>query len=289
MLRIEDASVVYQNGVCALDRINLNFEHGRFIGLLGPSGAGKSTLLRCLNGLVRPSRGDVITGNGESIFASRATLRRHRRGTAMIFQQHHLIGRHTALKNVLIGRLAFRTSLRSLVPAGRAERRLALEVLDRVELLDWALSRADELSGGQQQRIGVARALIQKPCTILADEPIASVDPVIAVRILELIDRVCREDKITAIVSLHQVDLARRFADRIIGLSGGRVVFDGPADALDRGAMQRIYAAGSPDLSPVTAARPQAEEEHPHESPSPSLPHGWRDVDRSQPFRVRAG
>ncbi|MFL6821442.1 MAG: ATP-binding cassette domain-containing protein, partial [Xanthobacteraceae bacterium] len=169
VLRIEGCSLVYPNGVCALDGISLSFELGRFTVLLGPSGAGKSSLLRCLNGLTRPSRGAVIGSDNQSIFATRAALRRHRRRTAMIFQQHHLIARHTALKNVLLGRLGFHTSLRSLLPPGRTERRLALEVLDRVELLDRALSRADELSGGQQQRVGIARALIQAPNTILAD------------------------------------------------------------------------------------------------------------------------
>jgi phosphonate transport system ATP-binding protein len=219
--------------------------------LLGPSGAGKSTLLRCLNGLVRPSRGDILGRNGRSIFAARTTLRRHRQGTAMIFQQHHLIGRLTVLQNVLIGRLGFHASMRSLLPAGRGERRLALEALDRVQLLDRALSRADELSGGQQQRVGIARALVQNPHAILADEPVASLDPAIAVRVLELIHRICREDGITAIVSLHQVELGRRFADRMIGLADGRVVFDGTARELNASMLQRIYAARPDDL-PVT-------------------------------------
>ncbi len=285
MLRIEGASVVYQSGVCALDDVSLDFDHGRFIALLGPSGAGKSTLLRCLNGLARPSRGDVVAGEGESIFTSRAALRGHRQRTAMIFQQHHLIGRQTALQNVLLGRLAFRSSLRSVFPPNRAERCLGLDVLQRVGLLDCALSRADQLSGGQQQRIGVARALIQRPRTILADEPVASLDPATALRILELIDRVCREDGIKAIVSLHQIELARRFADRIIGLSGGRVVFDGPAAALDRGTMQRIYAAPSPDRIP----HPQFEEEPTHESPIFPVPHGGRHAEHDQAVRARSG
>jgi phosphonate transport system ATP-binding protein len=281
MLRIEDASVVYQNGVCALDGVSLTFDRGRFIALLGPSGAGKSTLLRCLNGLVRPTRGDVIAGDA-SIFASRAVLRRHRRQTAMIFQQHHLIGRQTALKNVLIGRLAFRASLPSLLPARRAERRLGLAALDRVDLLERALDRADELSGGQQQRVGIARALIQRPHTILADEPVASLDPTSAARVLDLIQRICREDDITAIVSLHQVELARRFADRIIGLSGGRVVFDGSVDTLDHAALQRIYVETAP-----------TETEPSHESPASALPApsnaGRRNAGFGRPARARAG
>ena len=152
--------------------------------LLGPSGAGKSTLLRCLNGLVRPSGGDVL-GDRQSIFASRSVLRHHRQRTAMIFQQHHLIGRLTALQNVLIGRLGFHSSFQSLLPFKRVERRRALDALERVELLDRALNRADELSGGQQQRVGIARALVQSPHTILANEPVASLDPATAAQVLE--------------------------------------------------------------------------------------------------------
>jgi phosphonate transport system ATP-binding protein len=209
----------------------------------------------------------------------------------MIFQQHHLIGRHTALKNVLLGRLGFRTSLRSLLPPSRAERRLALEVLDRVELRDRALSRADELSGGQQQRVGIARALIQAPNTILADEPVASLDPATAIRVLELIHRICREDGITGIVSLHQFELARRFADRVIGLSNGRVVFDGSIDELDRSALQRIYTTDSPDLLSPTAKTipPQVEKEHRHESPPSSVSSGRSNVRHHRHLRSGAG
>jgi phosphonate transport system ATP-binding protein len=256
-----------------------------------PSGAGKSSLLRCLNGLIRPSRGAITGSDNQSIFVSAGALRRHRRQTAMIFQQHHLIGRHTALKNVLLGRLGFHTSLRSLLPPSRAERRLALEVLDRVELRDRALSRADELSGGQQQRVGIARALIQAPNTILADEPVASLDPATAIRVLELIHRICREDGITAIVSLHQFEFARRFADRVIGLSNGRVVFDGSIDELDRSASQRIYTTDSPDLLSPTAKTipPQVEKERRHESPPSSISSGRSNVHHHRHLRSGAG
>jgi phosphonate transport system ATP-binding protein len=291
VLRIEGCSLVYPNGVCALDGINLSFELGRFIVLLGPSGAGKSSLLRCLNGLTRPSRGAVIGSDNQSIFASRAALRRHRRQTAMIFQQHHLIARHTALKNVLLGRLGFHSSLRSLLPPGRTERRLALEALDRVELLDRALSRADELSGGQQQRVGIARALIQAPNTILADEPVASLDPATASRVLELIHRICRQDGITAVVSLHQYELARRFADRVIGLSNGRVIFDGSIAELDRSGLQRIYTTGLPDLLSPTSKTipPQVEEEHRYETTPSSVSSGGSNVRLNRRRRSGAG
>jgi phosphonate transport system ATP-binding protein len=168
------------------------------------------------------------------------------------------------------------------LPARRAERRLGLAALDRVDLLERALDRADELSGGQQQRVGIARALIQRPHTILADEPVASLDPTGAARVLDLIQRICREDDITAIVSLHQVELARRFADRVIGLSGGRVVFDGSVDTLDHAALQRIYVETAP-----------TETEPSHESPASALPApsnaGRRNAGFGRPARARAG
>jgi phosphonate transport system ATP-binding protein len=248
MLSVRDVEVTYPNGVAALVKTNVTFERGRFFVLLGTSGAGKSTLLRTLNGLVRPTRGDVQVEGRGSIFKSGTALRAHRRRTGMVFQQHHLIGRLTALENVLMGRLAAHGTLRSMLPLPREDRLLALEVLDRVGLADRALDRADQLSGGQQQRVGIARAKAQLPEIMLADEPVASLDPETAVKVLGDLHRICREDGITAIVSLHQVDLARRFADRIIGLAQGRVVFEGKPDELSLPALDTIYKATSPRL-----------------------------------------
>ena len=249
MLSVRDIRVTYANGVTALHPTSLAFQPGQFTVLLGTSGAGKSTLLRSLNGLVRPSGGEVETGEQASIFASRASLRAHRRHTAMVFQQHHLIGRLTALQNVLTGRLSMHGALRSLAPFPRADRLIALEALKRVGLAERALDRADQLSGGQQQRVGIARAMAQEPKLILADEPVASLDPATAVSVLADLHRICGEDGITAIVSLHQIDLARQFADRIIGLSLGRVVFDGRPEQLNAAALQRVYSSTRPPLS----------------------------------------
>ena len=241
MLSAHDLSVIYSNNYRALHPTNVRFTRGQFVVLLGASGAGKSTLLRCLNGLVKPTQGDVRTQAHGSIFKSTAALRAHRRRTGMVFQQHHLIGRMSALRNVLMGRLAFHGSLRSLAPLAHADRQLGLEALERVGLLDRALQRADRLSGGQQQRVGIARALVQEPEIILADEPVASLDPATALRVLSDLHRICREDGITAIVSLHQVDLARQFADHIIGISAGSIVFEGAPDKLDTSDLQKIY------------------------------------------------
>jgi phosphonate transport system ATP-binding protein len=249
MLSVHDLSVTYGNGHQALQPTSLTFERGKFIVLLGMSGAGKSTLLRSLNGLVRPTSGDVFVPMHGSIFASRSALRAHRRRTGMVFQQHHLIGRRTALQNVLTGRLGMHGALRTMRPLPRADRLIALEALERVGLADRALDRADQLSGGQQQRVGIARAMAQKPEFMLADEPVASLDPATANRVLADLHRICREDGITAIVSLHQVDLARQFADRIVGLSQGRVVFDGRPERLGDTALDQIYASARAPLA----------------------------------------
>jgi phosphonate transport system ATP-binding protein len=241
-VRTESLGVTYPNGTVALAPADITISPGSFTVLLGASGAGKSTLLRCLNGLVRPSQGRVLDSRGDDI-ASAQALRRHRRETGMIFQQHQLIGRVSVLGNVLTGRLGYHSALRTLLPFSVAEKRLALEALDRVGLLDKALARADQLSGGQQQRVGIARALVQQPRLILADEPVASLDPATAERVLGLLHGICRADGLTAVVSLHQLEFARRFGERIIGLAGGSVVFDGPPERLDDATAARLYGA----------------------------------------------
>lgn len=250
MIHVEGLEVVYANGTRALAPCTLAFETGAVTVLLGASGAGKSTLLRCLNGLVRPTAGRVIAADAGDIARGRA-LREHRRRTGMVFQQHQLIGRVSVLGNVLTGRLGYHSSLRSLLPFSREERLLALAALERVGLLETALRRADQLSGGQQQRVGIARALVQQPRLILADEPVASLDPATAERVLAQLAAICREDGLSAIVSLHQLEFARRFADRIVALAGGAVVFDDAPDVLDEAAVARIYGAAAP-ASPVT-------------------------------------
>lgn len=240
MIQIENIHVNFPGGVTALHPTTLNFKKGEFTVLLGASGAGKSTLLRCLNQLT-PSSGGTITVDGLGSLTNRRQLHQHRKQTGMIFQQHQLIGRHSALANVLLGRIGYHTAWRSLFPLPHAERRIALECLERVGLLHKALERADRLSGGQQQRVGIARALAQRPRLMLADEPVASLDPATSHNVLAELRRIGREDSITTVVSLHQVDLAQAYADRIIGLAHGRVVFDGPPCELTASAQQAIY------------------------------------------------
>lgn len=246
MIAVKSARVIYPNGTEALKPCTLRFAAGAFTVLLGASGAGKSTLLRSLNGLVPLTEGLVIA---EGLGDISRSLRAHRSRTGMIFQQHQLIGRRTVLANVLMGRLGHHSGLRTLLPFSAAEKHLALAAIERVGLVEFALRRADQLSGGQQQRVGIARALVQQPRIILADEPVASLDPATAVRVLGLLHDICRDDGLTAIVSLHQLELARRFADRIIGIAGGEVMFDGPPAALSAAHVARIYGgAPQPEL-----------------------------------------
>lgn len=241
LLQLRDLTVEYKPGVSALANCSLDITRGEFVVLLGTSGAGKSTLLRTINGLVSATHGSVLLADLPPPPYRAAVLREHRRRTAMVFQHHHLIGRQTVLANVLMGALGSRPVWRSLFPWQRQDRLKALACLERVGLLDLALSRADQLSGGQQQRVGIARCLMQSPRLLLADEPVASLDPVTARGVLELLRNICKHDGLTAIVSLHQLDLAKRFADRIVGLSNGRVVFDKDGHEFNDSALANIY------------------------------------------------
>lgn len=240
MIRLEDVSVAF-SGLQALCPTSLEFRRGEFAVLLGASGAGKSTLLRCLNLLNRPRTGKVVTADLGDL-GNPQSLHEHRKRTAFIFQQHQLIGHNTALANVLVGRLGYHPTWRTLLPLPRAERQIALESLARVDLLHKALERVDRLSGGQQQRVGIARALAQSPRLVLADEPVASLDPATADKVLALLRRICDEDRITSVVSLHQLEFARTYADRVVGLAHGRVVFDGPPSELTDAALSAIYS-----------------------------------------------
>jgi phosphonate transport system ATP-binding protein len=246
----------YGNGVAALQGVDLAIAPGSFVVILGPSGAGKSTLLRCLNGLETPSAGEArIRG----VRVESRSLRAIRTRVAMVFQSFNLVGRLNVMANVLCGRLGKRSTLASLVYLMRREDvAVAHRALARVGLTDRAWERADRLSGGQQQRVGIARALAQEPEVVLADEPVASLDPATSEEILDLLTGIQRRDRITMVVSLHQVEYARRYAERVIGLNDGRVVFDGTADALTPDVLESIYrrpAGGKADAEPVLADR----------------------------------
>ncbi|MDQ2997804.1 MAG: phosphonate ABC transporter ATP-binding protein [Chloroflexota bacterium] len=229
----------------ALDTISFDVAPGEFVAILGRSGAGKTTLFRCLTRLVKPDSGTIIV-DGAALLALRGRhLRAIRREIGLIFQQFNLIRRMTAIENVLVGRLGHVPTWRVLLRRFRhADRQLALASLDRVGLLEQAYQRADTLSGGQQQRVAIARVLAQRSRLILADEPVASLDPESAGSVLKTLRMVARERNIAVVCSLHQVELAVEFADRIIGLHAGRVVVDVPAVELGTAEHQRIYQTG---------------------------------------------
>ncbi|GLE52246.1 phosphonate ABC transporter ATP-binding protein [Mycobacterium montefiorense] len=252
MLELAAVSKTYGRGVQALAPTYLSIEPGQVTVLLGPSGAGKSTLLRCMNLLVQPTTGTVRADSLPALDSRRA-LREHRRRTGMVFQQHHLIARCTVLHNVLLGRTGYHGLARGLLPASRADQCIAMDALTQVELLDKALERAGSLSGGEQQRVGIARALAQQPRLILADEPVASLDPGTAQRVMALLRGVCVQNGITLVASLHQVELALEHADRIIGLAHSQIVYDGPSTDVSGRVLQQIYE-GAPGHTRLTGA-----------------------------------
>ncbi len=249
-IELRGVKVVYGNKTLALKTTDIDFADDEVTVLLGPSGAGKSTLLRVLNHLVKPNAGTVKIRDVGAL-RDRKVVRTHRLRTAMVFQQHQLIARLSALQNVLLSRIGNYSFLRSLFPLPVEERRWALECLDRVGLFEKALTRCDALSGGQQQRVGIARAIAQKPNLILADEPVASLDPASSERVLTSLREICQQDRIPAIISLHQLEYARAYADRIVGLSQGAVVFDGPPSNLTEDVLDEIYGTPTTSVQPL--------------------------------------
>jgi len=234
VLDIQHLSKTYAGGARALHDVNIKVGAGEFLVILGPSGAGKSTLLRCINRLVDPSEGQVFH-NGAEITAHRGDLRAIRRQFGMVFQQFNLVKRSSVLTNVLAGRLGYAPTGSSLVHRfSAADRELAAKAMARVGITDQARKAARELSGGQQQRVGIARALMQQPRMILADEPVASLDPVLAHSILGHLEQLNREDRITILCSLHYLDLVQRYASRVIGLRAGRLVWRGTDEDIRR-------------------------------------------------------
>jgi phosphonate transport system ATP-binding protein len=246
VIRVRGLRKEYPGGPRALDGVDLDIGPGEFVALIGASGAGKSTLLRCLNGLVTPTAGEVRIGDQAVTGASPEALRRVRARIGFVFQQFNLLRRLTVLENTLIGRLAHTSRWRSLVGwFGPADVARAHAILTRVGLDGLAGRRVDTLSGGQQQRVAIARALLQEPAVVLADEPMSSLDPALAHTVMEFLRRINQEDGITVVASLHVLELAQAYGRRVIGLSRGRVVHDGPPDSLDAAAAARIFGSAS--------------------------------------------
>lgn len=242
MIVIKDLHKEYGRATKALQGINLEIKQGQFVVLLGPSGAGKSTLLRCINGLVKPTCGEVFVA-GEAVHGNRK-LEQVRRKVGMIFQQFNLVKRLTVLENVLCGRLAHTNVFTSCLKLfSQQDIDFALQCLERVGLGHKAYQRADQLSGGQQQRVGIARALAQCPAIILADEPVASLDPKSAEQVMEMLWTIKEQDGITLVVSLHNIELATRYAERIVGIRDGVLVLDKSATLLTAIDVGCVYGA----------------------------------------------
>jgi phosphonate transport system ATP-binding protein len=241
-IRVEDLGMTFPGGVRALDGVSLEVHEGEFLAVLGLSGSGKTTLLRCVNRLIDPTEGRIWIFDSEITAASGAELRALRRQVAMIFQQFNLVKRHTVLTNVLsgaLGRMALLPSLVLSFPA--AEQQAAVAALDRVGLGGREASRADALSGGQQQRVAIARALMQTPRIILADEPVASLDPALRHSVMRHIESLNRDEGLTVLCALHDIDLVARYATRMVALRDGRLVWEGSAKEFDRTTFKDIY------------------------------------------------
>jgi len=233
MIEVKNLTKVYDDGTVALKNVSFNVEDGEFLVVIGLSGSGKSTLLRCMNRLVDPTEGSIMWQGVDSAAAEKADLRKIRRDFGMIFQHFNLVKRSQVLTNVLTGRLGYVSTWPSLFHRFPAEdREKARAALERVGLTDQAHKLARELSGGQQQRVGIARALMQDPKVILADEPVASLDPVLAHTILGYLERLNKDDGMTVICSLHYLDLVQRYATKVIGLRAGEIVWTGDNAAI---------------------------------------------------------
>ncbi|MFS0752418.1 phosphonate ABC transporter ATP-binding protein [Oceanobacillus sp. 1P07AA] len=252
LLEVNNLGKNYNGETKVLKNVNFEVGSGEFVSIIGPSGAGKSTLLRCINRMVEISEGSVFI-DGQSVGdMKKKSLRSLRTNIGMIFQHYNLVPRLTVIENVLHGRFGYKTNLQGIM--GRfteKEKEKAFELLDKLGIADHAYKRCDQLSGGQQQRVGICRALIQDPKIILCDEPIASLDPNSSKIIMDYLKKITNELGITCLVNLHQVEVAKAYADRIIGLKRGEIVFDGPSNLLYQDKIESIYGFQQRELITV--------------------------------------
>ncbi|MBQ7888818.1 MAG: phosphonate ABC transporter ATP-binding protein [Erysipelotrichaceae bacterium] len=242
MIEFNHVSKVYPNGVKALDDVSLQIEQGEFVGIIGLSGAGKSTLIRTVNKMIDTTEG-TLTVNGVDVSSLKGkALRKFRRKIGMVFQSFNLVTRTSVINNVLSAKVADMSLFRTLLGLySKKDKIEALEALDKVGILDKAYTRADQLSGGQMQRVALARTLAQNPEIILADEPVASLDPVMADVVMEDFQRINKEMNITVIINIHHVDLALQYTNRIIGIQAGKIVYDGPVSGVNDEVLRMIY------------------------------------------------
>lgn len=242
MIKFENVSKVYPNGYKALNNVTLEIEQGEFVAIIGLSGAGKSTLLRTINRMHDITDGKLTVNDKEVNNLRGKELRRFRRKIGMVFQSFNLVTRTTVIKNVLTSRVPDMPLWKAIIGLySKADKIIALEALDKVGILDKAYIRADQLSGGQQQRVALARTLAQKPEIILADEPVAALDPVTAGQVMDDFKKINKEMNISVLINIHHVDLALKYCDRVIGIRAGEIVYDGPSKDVDREILKEIY------------------------------------------------
>jgi phosphonate transport system ATP-binding protein len=243
MLKIENLAKTYSNGTQALKEISFDVKAGEFVVILGNSGSGKSTLLRCVTRLVEPTSGRIFLDDNEVTGAGPRQLRRLRRKTGMIFQQYNLVARMSVLTNVLTGRLGYISSWRGWINSFPSDSVMQAEAkLAALGLSEKGRQRADTLSGGQQQRVGIARALMQQPKIILADEPVSSLDPAATISIMDILRDINQKEGVTVLCNLHLPELARKYGDRILALKNGLLVYDGGPQDLDQTTVDNIYS-----------------------------------------------
>lgn len=248
MIEFSNVSKVYPNGVVGLDHVNLTIEQGEFVGIIGLSGAGKSTLLRTINRMHDITEGKLTVDGAEVKNLKGKELRKFRRQIGMIFQSFNLVTRTTVIRNVLMAKVPEMSFWRVLLGVFKKEDKIeALEALDKVGILDKAYIRADQLSGGQQQRVALARTLAQNPKIILADEPVAALDPVTAKQVMNDFKRINEKMNISILINIHHVELALEYADRIIGIREGKIVYDGPSKEVTKEVLNTIYEGQMPE------------------------------------------
>ena len=249
ILEFQHVNKVYNNYTKALDDVSFSVEKGEFVSIIGPSGAGKSTILRCINRLIDATDGNIIYDGDDILSLGKRDLRRVRTKTGMIFQHYNLVDRLSVIENVLHGRLGQKSAISGMLGSySETEKEKAFSILNELGLAEQAYKRCDALSGGQKQRVGIARAIMQEPKLILCDEPIASLDPKASKTIMDHLSQINQKQKITCIVNLHQVEVAMKYSQRILGVSSGKIVFDGTPEELTKKKIHEIYQSSDSDL-----------------------------------------
>lgn len=249
ILEFQHVSKVYNNTTKALDDLSFSVKEGEFLSIIGPSGAGKSTILRCINRLVDATDGKIINDGKDIMHINKRQLRNVRTKTGMIFQHYNLVDRLSVMENVLHGRLGQKSTFSGMIGHySESEKEQAFAILEELGLAEQAYKRCDALSGGQKQRVGIARAIMQQPKLILCDEPIASLDPKASKTIMDHLAQINQSMQITCIVNLHQVDVAMKYSQRILGIAAGKLVFDGAPSELTQEKIHEIYQSNAKDL-----------------------------------------